>query len=60
VRTETLGAHPELRTAIERLAGRISEGAMRQMNYDVDVSHRDVTVVAREFLDRLGVQSPTR
>ncbi len=53
VRTETLAAHPELRTAIERLAGRISEEAMRQMNYDVDVSHRDAAVVAREFLDKL-------
>ena len=60
VRTQTLAAHPELRTAIERLAGRISEEAMRQMNYDVDVSHRDVAVVAREFLNRLGVQSPAR
>lgn len=57
VRTETLAAHPELRTAIERLAGRISEEAMRQMNYDVDVSRRDVTVVAREFLDTV-LQSP--
>ncbi|MBI2882676.1 MAG: glycine/betaine ABC transporter substrate-binding protein, partial [Candidatus Methylomirabilis oxyfera] len=57
VRTETLTAHPELRTAIERLAGRISEAAMRQMNYDVDVSHRDVAVVAREFLDTV-LQAP--
>jgi len=60
VRTETLATHPELRTAIERLAGRISEEAMRQMNYDVDVSHRDVAVVAREFLNRLGLQSPAK
>ncbi|NJD68711.1 MAG: glycine/betaine ABC transporter substrate-binding protein, partial [candidate division NC10 bacterium] len=57
IRTETLAAHPQLRTAIERLAGRISEEAMRQMNYDVDVSHRDVAVVAREFLDTL-LQTP--
>ena len=54
LRTQTLAAHPELRGAIERLAGRISEDAMRQLNYDVDVRHRDVTTVAREFLDRLG------
>ncbi len=53
-RTQTLAAHPELRTAIERLAGRISEETMRQMNYDVDVRHRDVTAVVREFLDKLG------
>ena len=53
VRTEVLIAHPELLTAIERLAGRISEEAIRQMNYDVDVNHRDVAVVAQEFLDTL-------
>jgi len=54
VRAQTLAAHPELRTAIERLAGRISEETMREMNYDVDVRHRDVTAVVREFLDKLG------
>lgn len=54
VRTQTLAAHPELRTAIERLAGRISEETMRQMNYDVDVRHRDAAAVVREFLDKLG------
>ena len=54
VRTQTLAAHPELRTAIERLAGRVSEEAMRQMNYDVDVRRRDASAVVREFLDRLG------
>jgi osmoprotectant transport system permease protein len=54
VRTQTLAAHPELRTAIERLAGKISEETMREMNYDVDVRRRDASAVVREFLDRLG------
>jgi len=60
VRTETLTAHPELRTAIGHLTGRISDDAMRQMNYDVDVNHRDAAVVAQEFLDQLGLPSPAR
>jgi osmoprotectant transport system permease protein len=55
VRAQTLAAHPELRPAIERLAGKITEDVMRQMNYDVDVERRDVVVVVREFLDRLGL-----
>ncbi len=52
-RAQTLAAHPELRPAIERLAGKITEDVMRKMNYDVDVGGRDVTAVVREFLDRL-------
>ncbi len=55
VRAQTLAAHPELRPAMARLAGKITEDVMRQMNYDVDVGRRDVTAVVREFLDKLGV-----
>jgi glycine betaine/choline ABC-type transport system substrate-binding protein len=54
VRTQTLSAHPQLRTAIERLAGKLSEETMREMNYDVDVRRRDASAVVREFLDKLG------
>lgn len=55
VRTQTLAVHPELRAAIERLAGKVSEEAMRQMNYDVDVRRRDIAEVVREFLNGLGI-----
>jgi osmoprotectant transport system permease protein len=55
VRTQTLAAHPELRPVMARLAGKITEDGMRQMNYDVDVGRRDVTAVVREFLDTLGI-----
>jgi glycine betaine/choline ABC-type transport system substrate-binding protein len=37
VRLETLTQYPELEPAIATLAGKISEGEMRQMNYLVDV-----------------------
>jgi osmoprotectant transport system substrate-binding protein len=49
-RTEILRRHREARRALEELAGRIDEEAMRRMNYLVDVEHRDVAAVAREFL----------
>ena len=50
VRAETLRRRPEVRTALEALTGRIDDAAMRRMNYLVDVEHRDVVAVAREFL----------
>ncbi len=50
VREETLARYPALRTALQELAGKISDQDMRQMNYAVDGQHRDVQEVAREFL----------
>ena len=52
VRSATLLRHPEVRRALESLAGRISEPDMRQMNRAVDLEHRDVPSVVREFLSR--------
>jgi osmoprotectant transport system permease protein len=52
-RAATLLAHPSLRDALARLAGRVSAADMRAMNYAVDVEHRDPAAVARAFLDRL-------
>ena len=51
-RAATLLAHPEVRVAIEQLGGKISDEAMREMNYAVDAERRDPSVVVREFLDR--------
>ena len=50
VRTSTLLRRPEVARALARLAGRITEKDMRALNRAVDVEHRDVVVVAREFL----------
>jgi osmoprotectant transport system substrate-binding protein len=50
VREETLARHPAVRTALEDLAGKISDQEMRRMNYAVDGEHRDVQDVVREFL----------
>lgn len=52
VRSASLLRHPEIRRAIDSLAGRISEADMRAMNRAVDLDHRDVTTVVREFLSR--------
>ncbi|MBI2834225.1 MAG: ABC transporter permease subunit [Acidobacteria bacterium] len=53
MRTAVLQRHPQLRAAIDRLAGRISARDMRAMNHAVDARHRDVTAVVREFLQGL-------
>jgi osmoprotectant transport system substrate-binding protein len=50
VREQTLDFHPEVRRALEALAGKISDGDMRRMNYEVVGEHRDIAQVAREFL----------
>lgn len=52
-RTAALLAHPEIGRAMARLAGRITDEAMRAMNRLVDVDHRDPRQVAAEFLARL-------
>jgi len=49
-REDTLARHPEMRAAIEELAGKISDAEMQKMNYAVDGEHRDIQDVAREFL----------
>jgi osmoprotectant transport system substrate-binding protein len=56
MRQETLARHPEVGTATDELAGKISEQDMQQMNYAVDGQHRDLKDVVREFLHRKGLQ----
>jgi len=50
VRKAALDKFPGLQKALEDLGGAIPEQAMRQMNYSVDVEHRDVKDVVAEFL----------
>ncbi len=52
VRTETLSRHPELRELIERLAGKVTDQEMRQMNYEADVERRDPSLIVKDFLGR--------
>jgi osmoprotectant transport system substrate-binding protein/osmoprotectant transport system permease protein len=53
VRSGTLLAHPELRSALTALSGRITVADMRRMNRAVDADRRDPADVAREFLTRI-------
>ena len=49
--------HTGLLEAVESLAGRIDEKAMRRMNYAVDGEHRRPADIAREFLAGAGLLS---
>jgi osmoprotectant transport system substrate-binding protein len=51
IRQEVLARHPEIKQALDDLAGKISDQEMRQLNYAVDGQHRDVKEVVREFLN---------
>ena len=55
VRQQVLSEHPEVRTALAELAGKITEEDMRRMNYAVDGEHRDATQVVAEFLRAKGL-----
>ncbi len=55
VREQTLERYPALRAALNRLAGKISDAEIRQMNYEVVARHRDVNAVAQEFLRSKGL-----
>jgi len=55
VRTDTLAMHPQLRNELNRLGGRISDEAMRRLNYQVDEKGRRASDVAREFLLKGGL-----
>jgi osmoprotectant transport system substrate-binding protein/osmoprotectant transport system permease protein len=51
-RSEMLLRYPQVRRALETLAGRIPADEMRAMNYSVDGLHQDPAAIARQFLDR--------
>jgi glycine betaine/choline ABC-type transport system substrate-binding protein len=54
VRDQTLAQFPQIRPALGKLAGRISDGTMRQLNAEVDRKHRSAADVARDFLAQGG------
>ena len=52
-RTARLLERPRMRSALAGLEGKISAEDMRALNYAVDVEHRDVAAVVRDFLARI-------
>jgi glycine betaine/choline ABC-type transport system substrate-binding protein len=59
-RSATLLRHPEVREALEALAGRITIEDMRRLNQAVDAGRRDPAVVAGEFLAQLEQRRPSK
>ena len=49
-RAATLLKYPQVRVALERLAGRVTAADMRSLNYAADVEHRDIPQIVSEFL----------
>jgi len=55
VRKEALTRWPQIQTALDSLAGRITAEDMRGLNEAVDGQHRDPADVVREFRSRKGL-----
>jgi osmoprotectant transport system substrate-binding protein len=56
IRQQMLVRHPEVKQALDDLAGKISDDDMRQLNYAVDGQKRDVKEVVQEFLKKKGLR----
>ncbi len=55
VRDDSLGRHPAIGVAMDRLAGKVTAEAMQRMNDAVDAQHRDVGDVVREWRRERGL-----
>ena len=55
VREDSLQRHPEIQTAMDKLAGKVSAEDIQTMNDAVDRQHQDVTAVVRAFRARKGL-----
>lgn len=57
-RSDALLRHPEVRAALQALAGRLAAEDMRAMNHAADAGRQHPADIAREFLDGLETPSP--
>lgn len=55
LREESLRRWPQIGTAVERLAGKVSDEEMRAMNLAVEQQHQDAADVVRAFRTRKGL-----
>jgi len=55
VRDDALRRWPQIKTALDALAGKVTADDMRAMNEAVDGEHRDPAVVVREFREKKGL-----
>ncbi|MFS1663593.1 ABC transporter permease/substrate-binding protein [Streptococcus sp. zg-JUN1979] len=58
MRSDTLKQYPELKPALNQLAGRISETDMQEMNYQVAVNHKSAAAVAKDYLLKHKLLTP--
>jgi glycine betaine/choline ABC-type transport system substrate-binding protein len=57
VRANTLEKHPELEDILNKLAGKIDNKTMAQLNYEVDEKGRQAAEVAAKFLQESGLMT---
>ena len=55
LKAELLEKHPELEGILNKLAGKITESQMSQMNYQVGIEGKKAEAVARDFLVKEGL-----
>lgn len=55
MKAELLQNHPELEAILNKLAGKITESQMSQLNYQVGVEGKSAREVARDFLVQEGL-----
>ena len=55
INNKTLKKHPELKKLINKLAGKISDEKMRELNYKVDKLGEDPAKVAEDFLREINL-----
>ncbi|WP_019155190.1 osmoprotectant update ABC transporter permease/substrate-binding subunit OpuFB [Robertmurraya massiliosenegalensis] len=56
LREETARSYPEIVSALNKLAGKISDNEMRKMNYEVNVERKSPREVAETFLEKEGLR----
>jgi osmoprotectant transport system permease protein len=52
---ETVAKYPEIKSALNKLAGKITDDQMRGMNYQVNVNGKNANDVAKQFLQEEGL-----
>jgi osmoprotectant transport system permease protein len=55
LRKETVEQYPEIRNALNKLAGKVTDDEMREMNYQVNVEGKHAKDVAKAFLKSKGL-----
>lgn len=55
LRQSTLKKYPKVKTALNKLAGKISEKEMQSMNYKVGVEGKSAKTVAKTYLEKEGL-----